>query len=253
MINIFHCGYYVSSPSVLIGRERLVKYYEIEVFTYYNGVAVVNNQEFELKNGMVLVSKPNDVRRTKGNYECHSLKFACDDIDLIAILESLPTVFKANDLLSLVSLFSLLYNEWKKDRLLEQDIIVRKIISILYYFKDTKDKKFTRYLKDVEKVKLYVEQNAHKKLSLRDASNYLNMSQSFFHKVFKNIVGITFGDYLTQVRVEKAKELLLNNSITIDEIADRCGFSTRAYFDNVFKKITHQTPALYRAHVNNIN
>ena len=59
------------------------------------------------------------------------------------------------------------------------------------------------------------------------------------------------GEYLTAKRVENAKSLLVNELISIDEVAEKCGFFSRAYFDVTFKNVTGVTPAGFRKSFNN--
>jgi len=69
--------------------------------------------------------------------------------------------------------------------------------------------------------------------------------------MFKKITGINFTDYLSRVRIEKAKNLLLNRNLRISEIAYEVGFQSLTHFNRVFKKITGQSPTEYRGQLAN--
>ncbi|WP_320128966.1 helix-turn-helix transcriptional regulator [uncultured Sphaerochaeta sp.] len=71
-------------------------------------------------------------------------------------------------------------------------------------------------------------------------------SSSYFARIFKSINGLYINDYIRQVRIMKAKELLQNSDLTINEIAVATGFTTSNYFYSIFKKETGLTPATYR-------
>ena len=73
-----------------------------------------------------------------------------------------------------------------------------------------------------------------------------NTSTFYFCKMFKKAVGINFTDYLSRVRIEKAKNLLLNPNLRISEIAFEVGFQSLTHFNRVFKKIVGQSPTEYR-------
>ncbi|MGZ5566768.1 MAG: helix-turn-helix domain-containing protein [Limisphaerales bacterium] len=74
----------------------------------------------------------------------------------------------------------------------------------------------------------------------------MNTSTFHFCKMFKKATGLNFTDYVSRVRVEKAKNLLLNPNLRISEIAYEVGFQSLTHFNRVFKKITGQSPSHYR-------
>jgi AraC-like DNA-binding protein len=65
--------------------------------------------------------------------------------------------------------------------------------------------------------------------------------------MFKKVTGINFTDYLSRVRIEKSKNLLLNPNLRVSEIAYEVGFQSLTHFNRVFKKILGQAPTEYRA------
>lgn len=91
--------------------------------------------------------------------------------------------------------------------------------------------------------------NAHlddASLTLPVICAYLALSTSYFSSLFKAETGKTFVEYLTGIRMEKAKQLLGTTDLKTYEIAERCGFSDPHYFSSSFKKYTSQTPKEYR-------
>ncbi len=64
--------------------------------------------------------------------------------------------------------------------------------------------------------------------------------------MFKKATGLTFTEYLSRIRVEKAKSYLLNPHIRISEVAFEVGFQSLSQFNRVFKKITGQSPSQFR-------
>jgi len=93
----------------------------------------------------------------------------------------------------------------------------------------------------------YIETNyANEKMSLQDLCRYVLMSTSYFSLVFKQHTGETFIEYLTGVRIGKAKELLHNTTLKFYEIAEQVGYKDPNYFSILFKKHTGMTPKDYR-------
>ncbi len=83
-------------------------------------------------------------------------------------------------------------------------------------------------------------------LSLSEVANHVNHSASHFSTLFSQETGQTFKDYVTEVRIKKAKELLRTSTLRAAEIADRVGYSDPHYFSAVFKKNTGLSPTEFR-------
>lgn len=83
-------------------------------------------------------------------------------------------------------------------------------------------------------------------LSLKDLAASLGISPVQFTRKFKSAYGVTPRAYLTRVRVEKAKMLLLETKLTIDQIAECCGYPTGFYLHRVFLKHVNMSPSHFR-------
>jgi len=98
----------------------------------------------------------------------------------------------------------------------------------------------------VANAKKYIQERYQDQLSLEEAAQAVNASTRHFCKVFKQATGITFTDYLSRVRVEKAKLLLANANLRVSEVAFQVGFDSISQFNRSFKRITGQTPTEFR-------
>lgn len=111
---------------------------------------------------------------------------------------------------------------------------------------------FTQAVEDdttqrVRKVEAYIRENyGNEDLSLNTIRDEFAISISYFSAIFKATTGTTFVDYLTQIRIEKAKELLLITEKRAGEIAAEVGFADPHYFSITFKRVTGLTPRDYR-------
>ena len=85
-------------------------------------------------------------------------------------------------------------------------------------------------------------------LSVQEISNAVNMSTSYFHQQFAQEMGMTPADYRNRQRVQEAKQLLRETTLSITEIAFELGFTSSQYFSIVFKRYTGLTPTAYRKH-----
>ncbi|MBI3848853.1 MAG: helix-turn-helix domain-containing protein [Verrucomicrobia bacterium] len=98
----------------------------------------------------------------------------------------------------------------------------------------------------ITRAKAYINENQTEDLSLGMVAKAVNASSYYFCKMFKKATGINFTDYLSRVRIEKAKNLLLNPNLRVSEIAYEVGFQSLTHFNRVFKKILGQSPTEYR-------
>ncbi|HRE27123.1 MAG TPA: helix-turn-helix domain-containing protein, partial [Anaerolineales bacterium] len=83
-------------------------------------------------------------------------------------------------------------------------------------------------------------------LSLNTVAALVGLSPSHFSVVFGQAMGKTFRDYLTEVRIQRAKEFLRSTTLTVNDIAYRVGYSAPHYFSHVFRKVTGATPTEFR-------
>lgn len=92
----------------------------------------------------------------------------------------------------------------------------------------------------------YINANCAKDLNMSDVANYVGYSHSHFSKVFKEEMDCGFRAYLTRIRIEKSKALLLSSNASIADICEMCGFEDQSYHCKVFKKLVGVTPDKFR-------
>lgn len=93
----------------------------------------------------------------------------------------------------------------------------------------------------------FINQNYNQEISLSQISATFNFNPYYFSKLFKKYTGVSYKTYLTELRIQKACELLKNSSKSIKEIAFMVGFSDPNYFIKAFKKFVGVTPSVYRS------
>jgi YesN/AraC family two-component response regulator len=91
-----------------------------------------------------------------------------------------------------------------------------------------------------------VNENYKNKISLKTVANHLHTNPSYLSMLFKQEMGITFTDYLNQVRINRSCELLTNTSLNLIDVSLQAGFDDQSYFSKVFKKLKGVTPKSYR-------
>lgn len=103
-----------------------------------------------------------------------------------------------------------------------------------------------KYSYSIYKVINYVKQNYAKKITLDEVSKMTYLSKSYFSKMFSDEMGITFSNYITKVRIEKSKQLLLDDTIKLVDVGYLVGFIDQSYFIKCFKKLVGVSPGKYR-------
>lgn len=91
-----------------------------------------------------------------------------------------------------------------------------------------------------------VQDELSEQLTAAEVAQRLNLSRGYFSQCFKDIIGKTFNEYSRSIRIEKAKEYLLNTNHTIVWIAEQTGYSDEKYFSRIFRELTGELPSEYR-------
>ncbi|UMZ72725.1 response regulator transcription factor [Natranaerofaba carboxydovora] len=98
----------------------------------------------------------------------------------------------------------------------------------------------------IEQSIYYIKENYSKDITLTEVSNAVHLSPYYFSRLFKKKMGMNFIDYLTNLRIEKAKEFLIESNAKVVNITYKVGYKEPAYFSRIFKKHTGITPNDYK-------
>ena len=91
-----------------------------------------------------------------------------------------------------------------------------------------------------------MEKNYYKQITLNDISKRAGLSQRYMEKIFKMEIGMPIFNYLIEIRIEKAKKMLKQENININETAKKSGYNDVPWFCKTFKSFTGYTPSEYR-------
>ena len=92
----------------------------------------------------------------------------------------------------------------------------------------------------------YIDLHIEEKIDLDTLAQCIGYSKYYLSRKFKSEIGCSINNYIKQVRIDYAKDLLLNTSIDIQELSDRLHFCSRSYFSDTFRQITGLTPSAFR-------
>lgn len=124
------------------------------------------------------------------------------------------------------------------DRLREQ------LLKVIRYIGLKKQGKFSEY---IDRAKRYIEEHyTESDINIEKIAGQIQMSVSYFSMEFKKYVGITYIEFLTDLRIRRAKELLRGTALKISEISEMVGYENPSYFNFIFRKNVGKTPGEYR-------
>lgn len=257
-----YCGIFDSSilrKNTLKSQDRTVACYEIELFHIDSGTSYVNDQKYPIRRGMILCSKPAQIRHSEFPVRCSFIRIFPEGArrtGLQAILDRLPDCVYSDDegktehLLGLFrKLQSCFISAFSND---EKAVKINGLLhEILYHC--------LRLCSEAEELPTslpisgiardayeFVNENYTGDCSLRRMAEALNISPNYLHTVFVRHIGMTPFEYVTQKRIEKAKKLIMAGEKTMLEIAMEIGFCSQSHFNKVFKEKTGKTPVEYR-------
>ena len=98
----------------------------------------------------------------------------------------------------------------------------------------------------IDQAKQFMQDHLSEKINLKDISEHVYLSETYFSFFFKKVTGMTYIDYIQKLRMNKAKEILLETNCKIYEVAEQIGYNDYKYFSAQFKKYVAMTPKEYR-------
>ena len=138
-----------------------------------------------------------------------------------------------------IKAFDYLLKPWKEERLCE---LINTAIENVRSMQKTDG--IVHSQKDV--IKDYIDRNYKKDISAKDVAGILGYSDVYFSKVFKQLFDDNFINYLTKIRIDRAKLLLKDVSFNIKEVGKSVGYADSNYFTKVFKRSIGISPSEYR-------
>ena len=109
-----------------------------------------------------------------------------------------------------------------------------------------KEAKALREMRPITEAKHYIQQHYQEALRLEDVSTAVGFNATYFSTLFKKETGQNFMDYLTELRISKAKELLCGEELSVQDVAEQVGYRDLKYFSRLFKKLTGVSPSDYK-------
>ncbi len=237
-------------------KGRILNEFQINYITEGSGILENKYGTFPLKQGSIFVTFPEVWHRYKPNPKTGWTEIYIGfDGELARKLISSPRfsarepVFnpgiKEEFLDSFLKIFDLVEKEHPGYQQIASGMVI-KILGYIISFQKQKDFSGKAIAKIIEAIRFEMRQNTSEEIDLKALAVKYNVSYSFFRKMFKKYTGVSPGQYHLQLRITRAKELLVSTDKSIKEISYELGFQSIFYFSNIFKKKEGVTPSKFR-------
>ena len=237
-------------------NERLIVAYEFEFYTDDCSGGLCHGEHFyPARRGGCTLFKPGQSQSTVRPYKGFFLNLTTADQELCEFLSNLPQFFVLWEISEVVMLLKRMVAVEDRESLsgrLELQSCVCKILALLYpYRKVSKDvdSSTLQHQKKLLFADKYIRNHIAEELTLKTLADQCNLDPTYFHKLFTAAFGKTPAQRVLDYRIAVAKTGLLENKVSLSELAARCGFSSQTYFCYKFKQVTGRTPLQYRKEV----
>ncbi len=242
-----------------------------ELYYLYSGERYyfIQDKTYHITSGSFVLINPNEIHRT-GNlgsfgYDRMLIHFSkellADYLTTDHSLQPYKTLEEEIHIISLSpqeqnfveTLLHIMDSEYTKNNHRENAYIKLTLLQLLLFLNTCKpglqDQALTQInntQKTMFEILGYINNHYSENLTLETISEQCFLSSFYLSRTFKEVTGFHFIEYLNNVRTKEAKKLLLNSSLTINEITASVGFNSSTHFGRVFKQITGCSPSFYR-------
>lgn len=234
-------GYYFSWE-----QGRVLNEYQIIYITEGKGVLETENGQFQIKPGSVIVIRPNMWHRykplKKTGWTEQYIGFNGTIVDQFLehpFFSANQTVMNPGIHEEILDTYLKTFQLVKKEKPGYQQIASGMVVKLLgYLISFEKQKEFTgkRIAAIIEEARFRMRANVDQLLDLEKLSQEYNIGYSYFRKMFKKYTGVAPHQYYLELKIMRAKELLLSTDKSIKEISFELGFQSIFYFSRIFKK-----------------
>lgn len=227
---------------------------ELEFFIEGTGTHKYNDTSFQIKNGDVWVLSTDDNHQLFLDKGMKCINIAVDPDILhkklqthLSLYHPLHCNFNKEEAHAFSQKIEILWKEQEEQHLLSR-VKANAIINDMLVDVARKATAITTTVSNnhVNNILQYLQTHYKNDISLQEVATIFSFTPNYCGRLFKEVTGISFNDYLNNLRVKHACKLLLSTNMSIQEIAFNSGFNSLEYFYTIFKKFYGITPAKYR-------
>ena len=234
------------------------------------GEITIDNKTHEAKQDHIYFIKPgtNHTIKQKNDMKVIDLKFFVYGDDLNSCLQNTPTEFQLDDISFMKMMFLFIAKEGIDGKAYCNEVtnsaLKLLLAKIVHKFNESSistphdyqvffdPPEYTKNNTDIMilELKNYIEQNIDKPITLDELAARVNFNKTYLVKRFKTLFEVSPIKFVLNMRIEKAKQMLISENLSIQEIAEKVGFNSLHYFSSVFKQIEGVAPTEYRKYFN---
>ena len=242
------CGYFDSTEfgERTNSPQRKVVKFEIEYYLADALDTYCDENCYPIHKDHIQIAKPGQIRWSKLPFTTMYVKFHATGI-LAEQLQNAPSYFQAYHTEEIIELINklILQSENKSGTALEYYSIFLQLLTIILHDSEISSHGSVDYAVTAA-AKRFMKEHFHEPISLSDIAASVNLSPSYFHSLFTATCTMTPHAYLISLRIDHAKRMLWDSTVSISDIASLCGFNCQQYFTKVFKQKTGTSPHQYR-------
>jgi AraC family transcriptional regulator, transcriptional activator for feuABC-ybbA operon len=247
---------------------KMIRHHELLYITGGKGSIIINKKRFPLTTGMLfyicpdvkysIILDPNEptyfmsvhFSYARVNYSNDKWDIKKEEANL-----TLQPLQVLKDYYLIEDTFKKLVDSWNLKlpgyEFVAKTLLEQLIIAIYQNIKN-QNQNYSISLK-IEKIIEYMHQNIDKKVTLTEISEMVHLSAFYVSRAFKSSTGYTVIEYFNKIKIDKAKELMVEGDKKIKEVANEMGFTDEFYFSRIFKKAEGISPSeFYSKYVHGI-
>jgi len=232
-------------------RGRVLHEFQLVYITKGNGqYASQQIQQCDIQEGTVILIKPGEWHTYRPDettgWESYWVGFSGLGAENLSSLNQLIKIGYDEEMVGLYrKILDVSNNERPGYQQLLSGILIH-LVAYLFYRANDKNWRDKQVIDKIDKARLIIREKLNTSISPEEIAASLNMSYTWFRRMFRKYTGLAPAQYIAQLKIQKAKELLSVSNKTIKEIAIDLGFESIDYFSTQFRKQTGQTPTQFR-------
>ena len=261
----FHIQYcnsskFKNSSKSLRRITRTSQHHELVLVTEGKGSIIIGEKRYQIKRGMLFYSGP-DVPHSFESDEKEPCCFQAVHFSYAHVFfhdgiwdikqDAQPLLLnpgeELKDYYQIADIFNKLVDCWYAKlpgyEFITKTLLQELLIAIYQNIKK-QNRNYSTSLK-VEKIIQYMHQNINNRISLSELSEITQLSSAYLSRSFKEITGYSVIEYFNKIKIDKAKELIIEGDKKVKEIAQVLGFTDEFYFSRIFKKVEGISPSEY--------